>query len=181
MENDIIHSGFLAAEKDHGVRYTRFIGDGDSSVHTTLIQGIPGWGYAIKKIECANHACKFYRSALEKLVQQNSSYKGSGRLTEKMRKKLVSGARCAIRMRSREPDRRKAVKFLERDLVNGPRQCFGYHSECTFVLQKSTSLNRASPSTNIETDNRHDQQSTTEDVDDPSDDMEILGKSITNL
>ncbi len=42
MENDIIRSGFLAAEKDHGVQYTRFIGDGDSSVHTTLIHGIPG-------------------------------------------------------------------------------------------------------------------------------------------
>ena len=78
METDILLEGFMEAERVHGVRYTRFIGDGDSSVHTTLLQGVPGWGYAIKKLECANHACKCYRGALEKLVQENTSYKGNG-------------------------------------------------------------------------------------------------------
>ena len=73
----LLYHGLLA-EKDHGVRYIGFIGDGDSSVHTTLI---PGWGYAIKKLECANHACMFYCSAL------NSSYKGP-------QKKFVSAPRC---------------------------------------------------------------------------------------
>ena len=37
MESDIILEGFCVAEKQHGLRYTNFIGDGDSSVHTTLI------------------------------------------------------------------------------------------------------------------------------------------------
>ena len=82
----------MQAERVHGVRYTRFVGDGDSSVHTTLLQGVPGWGHVIKKLECANHACKCYRAGLEKLVQMNSSYKGNGGLTEKMRRKLVSAA-----------------------------------------------------------------------------------------
>ena len=113
------------------LRYTRFVGDGDSSVHATLLQGVPGWGYAIKKLECANHACKCYRGALEKLVQENSSYKGNGGLTEKMRKRLVSAARCAIRMRSKEPDRKKAVRLLEKDLINGPNHCFGVHDACS--------------------------------------------------
>ena len=62
METNIILEGFKLAEQVHGVRYTRFIGDGDSSVYPTLIQNVPGWGYAIKKLECANHACKCYRS-----------------------------------------------------------------------------------------------------------------------
>ena len=110
METDILLEGFMQAERVHGVRYINFIGDGDSSVHTTLLQSVPGWGHAIRKLECANHACKCYRGALEKLVQENSSYKGSGGLTMKMRKRLVSAARCAIRMRSKEPDRKKAVK-----------------------------------------------------------------------
>ena len=66
------------------------------------------WGHAIRKLECANHACKCYRGALEKLVQENHSYKGK----LQMRKRLVSAARCAIRMRSAEPDRKKAVKLL---------------------------------------------------------------------
>lgn len=92
METDIIVEGFAEAERVHGVRYIRFIGDGDSSVYPTLIQRVPGWGHSIKKIECANHCCKCYRSALEKLVQENPSYKGKGGLTLMMRTRLVSAA-----------------------------------------------------------------------------------------
>ena len=114
----------------HGVCYIQFIGDGDSSVHSTLIQNVPGWGFAISKMECANHACKCYRGALEQLVKSNPSYKGSGGLTVKMRKRLVSAARCAIRMRSREPDTKTALASLKKDLANGPRHCFGIHTQC---------------------------------------------------
>ena len=53
--------GFAAAEKLHGVRYTTFIGDGDSSVYPALTQRIPVWGHAIRKLECTNHARKCYR------------------------------------------------------------------------------------------------------------------------
>ena len=131
MEADIIVEGFINAERVHGVRYTQFIGDGDSSVYPTLIQRVPRWGHAIRKLECANHACKCYRGALEKLVQDNPSYKGSGGLTMKMRKRLVSGARCAIKMRSSEQDRQLGVKLLKRDLTNGPNHCFGNHDHCS--------------------------------------------------
>lgn len=65
METDIILEGFVEAERIHGVRYTTFIGDGDSSVYATLIQRVPEWGHAIRKQECANHACKCYRGALK--------------------------------------------------------------------------------------------------------------------
>ena len=54
MEPDIILEGFHKCEEEHGIRYIELIGDGDSSVYPTLISGIP-WGYAIKKLECANH------------------------------------------------------------------------------------------------------------------------------
>ena len=131
METDILLEGFIDAERVHGVRYTKFIGDGDSSVHPTLIQNVPGWGYAIKKLECANHACKCYRGALEQLVKDHPSYKGSGGLTLKMRKKLVSSARCAIKMRSKEADEVKALASLKKDLFNGPRHCFGLHTHCS--------------------------------------------------
>lgn len=128
METDIILEGFCDAEKTHGVRYISFIGDGDSSVYSTLVQNVPGWGRDIQKMECANHACKCYRGALEKVVQDNPSYKGAGALTKTMRQKLVSGARSAIKMRSKESDRVKAIK---RDLLNGPLHYFGQHSNCS--------------------------------------------------
>ncbi len=130
METDAIVEGFIAAEKVNGVRYTTVIGDGDSSVYPSLIQQVPGWGHCIKKVECANHICKCYRSALEKLVSENPAYKGSGGLTEKMTRRLVSAARYAIKMRSKEPDRRLGVKLLRADLKNGPNHCFGNHQLC---------------------------------------------------
>lgn len=131
METDIILEGFKQAERVHGVRYLRFIGDGDSSVYPTLLESVPGWGRYIKKLECANHACKCYRSGLEKLVQENPSYKGRGGLTKKMRCRLTSAARCSIKMRSKEADTIKAVKLLQHDLQNGPYHCFGHHENCS--------------------------------------------------
>ena len=68
---------------------------------------------------------------LEKLVQNNPSYKGKGGLTQRMRKRLTSAARCAIKMRSKESDRKKAIKLLEHDLQNGPYHCFGIHDNCS--------------------------------------------------
>ena len=108
-----------------------FVGDGDSSVHPTLLQNVPEWGHAIKKLECANQACKCYHGALERLIQNNSSCKGSEGLTQKMRKRLVSAARSAIRMRSMENDKKKALVALKHDLQNGPRHCFGLHEHCS--------------------------------------------------
>ena len=69
METEILVEGFKWAETQHGLRYTTFIGDGDSSVYPTLLSQVPVWGHAIRKIECANHAVKCYRSALENLVK----------------------------------------------------------------------------------------------------------------
>ena len=76
-----------------------FIGDGDSSVYPTFISNIPS-GYAIKKLECPNHAVKCYRFAIENLVHNNPAYKGKGKLTEWMKKKLTKVPRSAIIMMS---------------------------------------------------------------------------------
>ena len=85
METDIILKGFLHSQEQHGLRYTEFIGDGDSSVFPALISGVP-YGHYIKKVECANHAVKCYRTALENLINDKPSYKGRGKLTQMMRK-----------------------------------------------------------------------------------------------
>ena len=132
METHIIVEGFKTAEEKHGVRYIRFVGDGDSSVYPSLVSSVyvPVWGYAIQKIECANHATKCYRSALEKLVHDNPSYKGKGKLTDAMRKLLTKAARCAVKMRSIESDKRAATQKIQHDLHNSPLHCFGIHHAC---------------------------------------------------
>ena len=122
IETDIVLEAFKTAESKHGIRYMRFIGDGDSSVHPALLENVPVWGQDIKKLECANHTCKCYR--------------GKGGLTALMRKKLTSAARCTIKMRSKDADQRKAVRLPEQDLINGPLHCFGYHQNCSLDFCK---------------------------------------------
>ena len=130
MESDIILEGFLAAEKQHGVRYINFVGDGDSSVYPTLVSNVPGWGYSIKKQECTNHALKCYRASLKQLINDKPSYKGKHKLTESMRQKLTKAARCVIIMRSKESDKHKAAALLQEDIMNGPLHYFGSHHKC---------------------------------------------------
>ena len=81
----IILKGFLHSEEQHGLRYTKFIGDGDSSIFPAVVSGVP-YGHYSKKVECANHTVKCYRSALENLINDKPFYKGRGKLTQTMRK-----------------------------------------------------------------------------------------------
>ena len=130
METDIIVEGFKKCIQQHGVKYTKLIGDGDSALYSTLISSVP-WGYAIEKIECVNHAVKCYRTALERPAQDNPNHRGKGKLTEAMRKRLTKAAHCAIVMRSKEADKQTAIVKLQQDLLNSPLHCFGHHTSCS--------------------------------------------------
>ena len=166
MESDIILKGFQQSEQQHGLRYIRFIGDGDSSVHPTLVSGVP-WGYAIRKMECANHAVKCYRTALENLVHDKPHYKGRGKLTATMRKKLTKAARSAIMLRSKETDQKQAIQNLQQDLLNGPLHCFGCHSNCSSDFCKTKRQHCNSSSSNMPPNNTDTvtTMTTTEDMD----------------
>ena len=56
----------------------------------------------------------------------------------KMRQRLTSAARCAIKMRSQEENRQEAIKKLQSDLQNGPYHCFGIHDNCSADFCTST-------------------------------------------
>ena len=75
MESDIIVEGFKLSESMHGLRYMWMIGDGDSSVHHSVMINAP-YGRDVQKVECSNHAIKCYRSGLEKLAKENTIFKG---------------------------------------------------------------------------------------------------------
>ena len=145
METDIIVEGFKMCVQQHGVKYSKFIGDGDSSVRHALVSSIP-WGFAIEKIECANHAVKCFRTHLETVVVDNPRYKGRGKLTEAMRKRLTKAARCAIAMRSKESDRSSAIAKLQKDLMNAPYHCFGGHSKCSTDFCKTAQKSKSTSS-----------------------------------
>lgn len=77
-----------------------------------------GSGLLIRILECI----KCYRSSLEKLVQDKPKYKGKGKLTEIMRKRLTTAARCAIKMRSAKPhtDKKQGNNAASERSTNGP-------------------------------------------------------------
>jgi hypothetical protein len=138
MEADIIVSAFLEAEKTHGVRYMRLIGDGDSSVYAKIQENVPVWGKYVTKLECANHACKCLRSSLEKLVADKPYYKGKNKLTKPIRVRLTTAVRCAIRMRSKESDRPAAIRKLEHDIRNSVFHIYGQHGNCSEFCKVKT-------------------------------------------
>lgn len=76
-----------------------------------------GSGLLIRILECI----KCYRSSLEKLVQDKPKYKGKGKLTEIMRKRLTTAARCAIKMRSAKPhtDKKQGNNAASERSTNG--------------------------------------------------------------
>ncbi len=114
----------------------------------------------------------------------STTYKGAGGLTLKMRQRLVGAARCAIKMHSKEPDRKKAIKLLERDLINGPLHCFGLHDNCSpdFCSTVKEKLNQSSPV--LQSDDPAALQSDETDdnpvVIDDDPDSDIIGKSCTS-
>ena len=50
MEREAILEGFQQSERVHGLRYTSFVGDGDSSVYPTLLQEVPNYARAIRSV-----------------------------------------------------------------------------------------------------------------------------------
>ncbi|XP_069134324.1 uncharacterized protein [Argopecten irradians] len=157
MESDIILEGFHNADK-LGIRYMNIIGDGDSSVFARIREDGPIWGKQVQKLECSNHVCKCIRSHLEALVDENPSYKGKGNLCKSTRIRLTSSIRCAIRMRSSLPDKKKAAKLLEHDIRNSIFHIYGQHDKCSldFCKARSLSSNRSVNSLN--------EENTTDDV-----------------
>ncbi|CAF3602511.1 unnamed protein product [Rotaria sp. Silwood1] len=70
MEPQGIHDIFKRSVPKYQVQYTRYIGDGDSSVMWNLTQRPPYPGIEIEKIEGINHWSKKMLYRLEKLTQE---------------------------------------------------------------------------------------------------------------
>lgn len=93
METDGILKIFERSECERGVRYSKFLGDGDSSSYPTVRQAMPyGDDIVVEKLECIGHIQKRVGSRLCKLKQKCSATKlklpdgkglgGKGRLTD---------------------------------------------------------------------------------------------------
>lgn len=131
MESDIIRAGFQDSIKTHGLVYSRFVGDGDSSTHSAIINVYNG--IQVQKIECTNHVM---RNLTSKLMQISSNKSKS--IPANVRR--IDG--MAIRFERITGDIVGAInhhitnldadtwKMLRADILNVPRHVFGDHHFC---------------------------------------------------
>lgn len=134
MESDAIVEGFRSSIEMHGLKYTKLIGDGDSSVHRKLVDALPyGPSQLVQKIECRNHILRNYSSRLQAIclnrkvgnvVQRN--------FLRQNLKRLRYAVTSALKHRKGQVElpRYRRVEELRKDIVNGPYHVFGDHSAC---------------------------------------------------
>ncbi|CAF4008459.1 unnamed protein product, partial [Rotaria sordida] len=70
MEVSCILRMFRRSQKKYGVRYVKYVGDGDSKTFSKLKKETPYKGIEIQKIEDINHFGKHLKRALEKIKRQ---------------------------------------------------------------------------------------------------------------
>ncbi|XP_044575736.1 uncharacterized protein LOC123259356 [Cotesia glomerata] len=113
MEVDSMIEMFSRSEEKHGVKFVKYIGDGDSKTFKGILTLDPYQGQpdVIKK-ECVGHVQKRMGSRLRKAKKENSGIggKGAGKLTDKKINELSLYYGLAIR---RHPD---SVEDMKREI-----------------------------------------------------------------
>lgn len=126
MEQDIITEGFNQSISQHGLKYKKFIADGDSSVYANIKSRV-NYGNEVEKIECTNHAIKNFVKTLYKIKSdKNISIAGRRLLTIKKICDFKKHLLAVIKFASFE----KNVKHLRCDINNSIAHIFGKHDLC---------------------------------------------------
>lgn len=80
---------FQQSETKHGVKYTNYIGDGDSKTYSGIIKADPYKNTTINKKECIGHVQKRMGTRLRTLKTKQKGLGGRGKLTGKVIDKLT--------------------------------------------------------------------------------------------
>lgn len=131
MEAAILVEGFKRSEEMYGIRYSHFIGDGDSNVYKRILETFP-YRKPVQKIECKNHLLRNFVFKLEELCCKTSL--GPIAIRRKIKQnilKMRASITKAIKHRKTEntPLENK-ISNLREDILNIPSHTFGQHSKC---------------------------------------------------
>ncbi|GBN00759.1 hypothetical protein AVEN_220264-1 [Araneus ventricosus] len=123
MEADIIVDGFTKRVEMHGVKYARFIGDGDSNVYKKILDSMPYDNLTVEKIECKNHLLRNMCNKLKDIAR-------NGKIGHVTLRKLIgsrvlrirTAVTMAIKYRKEEPSKTENDKImsLRQDIMNVP-------------------------------------------------------------
>ncbi|GFU40489.1 uncharacterized protein TNCV_1208481 [Trichonephila clavipes] len=128
---------FFRSEQKHGLKYQRYIGDGDSKTFLSIAKKEPyGDSVPIVKIECVGHVQKRMGSRLRKLkalrgkkkLSDGKTIGGKGRLTDAIISKLMNFYGNAIRANSHNVNEMRqavwAVWAHTSSTDDEPKHCF---------------------------------------------------------
>lgn len=97
MEMDAILEMFQASQQKYGVKYTNYIGDGDSKTYSNIINANPYGDTPVHKKKCIGHVQKRMGSRLRQVKTKTKGLGGKDKLTGKMIDKLTVYYGLAIR------------------------------------------------------------------------------------
>jgi len=133
MESDIISEGFESSIKMHGLVYSKYCGDGDSSTKKTLVVARHYNGLVIEKIECKNHLWRAFNGHMKILATTSNKAHPialrrviGGRIL-RLRRKVNKCVKLRNEQNSKKEEKSVALKS---DIICSAHCIFGDHSKC---------------------------------------------------
>ncbi|OXA62698.1 hypothetical protein Fcan01_00749 [Folsomia candida] len=140
METNIIMEGFKRSIEMHGIRYRRFVGDGDSSVYQGIKDTYLNKDYftCVQKIQCYLHGIRAMNKNLLLAIKnsnRNSGYPKFHRDCLEDRVHLFGKyANYLIALHIQERPNGTNSDTLAEDLIQMPRHIFGDHRKCSKIM-----------------------------------------------
>lgn len=138
MESAVIVEGFKSSMEMHGLKYTKLVGDGDSSVTKKLLIEKPYGATLIEKVECVNHLLRNLCHKLKDISKTARSSSSLKLIPIKLRRKLehsILKFRVAIK-KAAEYRAKSDITYSEKlscfrkDVQNSVDHIFGLHEKC---------------------------------------------------
>lgn len=145
MEVDAMLEMFRRSEERFGVKYSNYIGDGDTKTFKAILDAKPyGDDFTVSKSECVGHVEKRMGSRLRN-VKKAEKFGGKSKLTDVLIKKLTKYYGLAIRRNpNSKDDMKKAIMATYYHLISTnkkPQHQFcppGTDSWCTYRVTEAT-------------------------------------------
>ncbi|CAB3222618.1 unnamed protein product [Arctia plantaginis] len=139
MESTIItiHHGFKQSIDVHGLIYSRFIADGDSSTYSKIINARPYPGITVAKNYCRNHLLRNYCYKLQQLAS-NTQYIAADR--KKLTQEKILRSRKYICDATKLHKETKNEDGLSKDINSSVFHAFDIHENCNRQLCKHMDL-----------------------------------------
>jgi hypothetical protein len=139
METAIILEGFKNSVAMHNLKYTKIIGDGDSSVYKKIKESMPyGPHCFIEKIECRNQIMRNYCNKIREIGKMPRVDFQIRNFLRNNILKFRTAVTSAIKYRKcHRGILSQKIEYLNTDILNSPNHIFGDYSNCASYFCKN--------------------------------------------